>query len=104
MSNEVKPSWTKSNRRNQAHEANKRRRNTNFNIKEGRTELIEECALSLVRRLMQDRRQNQRELKILLQLAWKIGSDMRIVHVANDTYQFKFPSEYQMKWVETNGS
>ena len=55
------------------------------------------------RRLLSDREQNQRALKSTLRLAWKTRSDLRIVDVGNDTYQFKFSSEYQMRWVETNG-
>ncbi|XP_050248723.1 uncharacterized protein LOC126695976 [Quercus robur] len=70
---------------------------------EGRRELIEECKLSLVGRLLLDRKQNQRALKSMLRSAWKTRSDLRIVDVGNDTYQFKFSSEYQMRWVETNG-
>ena len=53
---------------------------------EGRTELIEECTLSLDGRLMSDRWKNQRALKNTLRSAWKTGSDLRIVDVGNDTY------------------
>ena len=70
---------------------------------EGRRELIQECKLSLVGRLLSDRKQNQRALKSTLRSAWKTGSDLRIVDVGNDTFQFKFSSEYQMRWVENNG-
>lgn len=39
----------------------------------------------------------------MMQAAWKAESDLRIVEVGSYIYQFKFLSEYQMKWVETNG-
>nr|POE52271.1 hypothetical protein CFP56_67209 [Quercus suber] len=36
-------------------------------------------------------------------MAWKMGSDLQIVDVGSGIMQFKFSSEYQMKWVEQNG-
>ena len=42
-------------------------------------------------------------LKSTLRLVWKMGSDLRIVEVGNNTLQFKFSSRYQMKWVEKSG-
>ena len=68
-----------------------------------KSELLEECALSLFGRLLLDRHQNQRSLKNTLRSAWKMGSDLQIVDVGNNLLQFKFSSEYQLKWVETNG-
>lgn len=65
--------------------------------------LLEECALSLFGRLLSDRHQNQRALKNTLRSAWKMGSDLQIVDVGNSILQFKFNSEYQLKWVEKNG-
>nr|POE70260.1 hypothetical protein CFP56_36524 [Quercus suber] len=65
--------------------------------------LLEECSLSLFGRLVSDRQQNQRALKNTPRLAWKMGSDMRIVEVGNNILQFKFSSKYQMKWVESLG-
>nr|POE78874.1 hypothetical protein CFP56_69281 [Quercus suber] len=47
--------------------------------REGRRELTEECELSLVGRLLSNRKQNQRALKSTLRSAWKTGSDLRIV-------------------------
>ena len=70
---------------------------------EGRSELFEECALSLMGCLLTDRKQNQRALKNTLRLVWKVGPDLRIVEVGNDIYQFKFSNEHQLKWVESNG-
>lgn len=32
-----------------------------------------------------------------------MGSDLQIVDVGSNILQFKFTSEYQMKWVEKNG-
>nr|POE91902.1 hypothetical protein CFP56_28015 [Quercus suber] len=44
-----------------------------------RTELLEECSLSLFGRLLLDKRQNQRALKSTLRATWKIGSELRII-------------------------
>ena len=68
-----------------------------------RLDLMEECALSLFGKLLLDRQQNQRALKSTLRAVWKIGSELRIVDVGKDIFQFKFTSEYQMEWVERNG-
>ena len=65
--------------------------------------LLDECSLSLFGRLLSDQQQNQRALKNTLRLAWKMGSDMRIVEVGNNILQFKFSSKYQMEWVERCG-
>ena len=62
-----------------------------------RTDLLEECALSLFRRLLTDRHQNLRTLKSTLKSAWKMGSDLQIVEVGNSVLQFKFNSEYQLQ-------
>ena len=68
-----------------------------------RTDLLEECALSLFGRLLTDRHQNLRALKNTLKSAWKMGLDLQIVEVGNSVLQFKFNSEYQLQWVERNG-
>ena len=68
-----------------------------------RSDLLEECNLSLFGRLLSDRHQNQRALKTILRSAWKMGSDLQIVDVGNNILQFKFSSEYQLQWVEKNG-
>nr|POF00590.1 hypothetical protein CFP56_27664 [Quercus suber] len=68
-----------------------------------RSDLMEECALSLFGKLLSDRQQNQKALKSTLRIAWKMGSELRIVDVGKDILQFKFNSEYQMEWVERNG-
>ena len=68
-----------------------------------KSDLLEECSLSLFGRLLADRNQNLRALKNTLRMAWKMGSDLQIVEVGNGIMQFKFSSEYQMKWVEQNG-
>uniref|UniRef100_A0A7N2LPC3 DUF4283 domain-containing protein n=1 Tax=Quercus lobata TaxID=97700 RepID=A0A7N2LPC3_QUELO len=68
-----------------------------------KSELLEECALSLFGRLLADRNQNLRALKSTLKSAWKLGSDLRIVDVGKNIFQFKFNSKYQMEWVERNG-
>ena len=68
-----------------------------------RSDLMEECALSLFGKLLTDRQQNQRALKNTLRAAWKMGSDLRIVDVGKNLYQFKFSSGFQLDWVERNG-
>ena len=68
-----------------------------------RTNLLEECLLSLFGRLLSDRHQNQRALKSTLRATWKMGSDLQIGDVGSNILQFKFTSEYQMKWIEKNG-
>ena len=49
-----------------------------------RSELIEECSLSLFGPLLTNRQQNQRAFKNTLKSAWKMGSDLRIVEVGNN--------------------
>ena len=68
-----------------------------------KSDLLEECSLSLFGRLLADRNQNLRVLKNTLRLAWKMGSNLQIVDVGKGILQFKFSSAYQMKWVEKNG-
>ena len=70
---------------------------------EDKAEMLEQCALSMVGRLLTNRKQNQRALKNTLRLAWKASPNLRIVEVGNDIFQFKFSNEYQLQWVETNG-
>nr|POE86154.1 uncharacterized protein CFP56_07261 [Quercus suber] len=68
-----------------------------------KSNLLEECSLSLFGQLLANRNQNLRALKNTLRMAWKMGSDLQIVDVGNSIMQFKFRSEYQLKWVEQNG-
>ena len=65
-----------------------------------RSDLMEECALSLFGKLLTDRQQNQRALKNTLRAAWKMGSDLRIVDMGKNLFQFKFNSGFQLEWVE----
>nr|POE58612.1 hypothetical protein CFP56_50201 [Quercus suber] len=48
---------------------------------EGKSELLEECSLSLMGRLLTNRKQNKRALKNTLCLVWKVDLDLRIVEV-----------------------
>ena len=68
-----------------------------------RAELLEECSLSLFRCLLTDCQQNQRAFKNTLKTAWKMGSDLRIMEVGNNVFQFKFGSVCQLEWVERSG-
>ena len=65
--------------------------------------IFEECSLSLFGRLLSDCHQNLRALKNSLKVAWKMGSDLRIVEVGNNILQFKFGSRCQLEWVEKSG-
>ena len=67
-----------------------------------RSELLEEWSLSFFGRLLSDRQQNMRALKSTLRLVWKMGSNLQIIEVGNNTFQFKFRSRFQMEWVENN--
>ena len=67
------------------------------------SELLEECTLSLFGRLLANQNQNLRALKSTLRFAWKLGSDLKIVDVGKNIFQFKFNSKYQIEWVKKNG-
>ena len=68
-----------------------------------RSNLIEECSLSLFGHLLMNQHQNQRAFKNTLRQAWKMGSNLRIVEVGKDILQFKFNSMYQLDQVEKVG-
>ena len=68
-----------------------------------RSELIEECSLSLFGCLLTNRQQNQRAFKSTLKSAWKMGLNLKIVEVGNNILQFKFGSLCQLEWVEKSG-
>nr|POE73998.1 uncharacterized protein CFP56_45342 [Quercus suber] len=68
-----------------------------------KSDLLEECSLSLFGRLLSNKQQNQRALKSTLRSAWKMGSELKIYDVGNNILQFKFSSRYQMEWVESSG-
>ena len=70
---------------------------------QNRDDLLEECSLSLFGRLLSDRQQNMKALKNTLRVAWKMGSELRIVDVGSNILQFKFGSSYQRDWVENSG-
>ena len=40
-----------------------------------------------------------RAFKSTLRIAWKMGSDLRIVDVGIKVFQFKFSSSFQMEWL-----
>ena len=68
-----------------------------------KSDLLEECSLSLFGHLLTDGNQNQRALKNTMRSTWKMGSDLQIMDMGNNVLRFKFGSEYQLKWVEQNG-
>ena len=68
-----------------------------------RERMLEECSLSLLGRFLTTRAFNQRAAKDLLRFVWRLGSDLRIVDVGDDLFQFKFRMESQLKWVLANG-
>ena len=49
-----------------------------------RSDLLEECSLSLFGKIFSNRQQNQRALKNTLRSAWKMGSDLQIVDVGHN--------------------
>nr|POE55704.1 hypothetical protein CFP56_27740 [Quercus suber] len=54
-----------------------------------KSNLLEECSLSLFGRLLADRNQNLRALKNTLRMAWKMGSDLQIVDVGSGIMQWR---------------
>ena len=68
-----------------------------------RDRILEECSLSLLGRFLTTRAFNQYAAKALLRFVWKMGSDLHIVDVGDDLFQFKFTMESQLKWVLANG-
>ena len=68
-----------------------------------RERMLEECSLSLIGRCLTTRAFNQHADKDLLRFVWRLGSDLRIVDVGDDLFQFKFTMESQLKWVLANG-
>ena len=65
--------------------------------------MLEECSLSLLGRFLTTRVFNQRAAKSMLRSVWRLGSDLRIVDVGDDLFQFKFTMESQLKWELANG-
>nr|POF08450.1 hypothetical protein CFP56_40514 [Quercus suber] len=54
-----------------------------------KSDLLEECSLSLFGHLLADRNQNSRALKNTLRMAWKMGSDLQIVDVGSGIMQWQ---------------
>ena len=65
--------------------------------------MLAECSLSLLGRFLTTRAFNLRAAKSMLQSVWRMGSDLRIVDIGDDLFQFKFTMEIQLKWVLANG-
>ena len=65
--------------------------------------MLAECSLSLLGRFLTTRAFNLRAAKSMLRSVWRMGSDLRIVDVGDDLFQFKFTMESQLKWVLANG-
>ena len=68
-----------------------------------RERMLAECSLSLLGRFLTTRAFNLRAAKSMLRSVWRMGSDLRIVDVGDDLFQFKFTMESQLKWVLANG-
>ena len=68
-----------------------------------RESAAEDCALSLFGRFLTMRSFNQQAVREVLQRAWRMGSDLRIVEVGFEIYQFKFLTAGQRDWVYDNG-
>ena len=69
-----------------------------------RERMLEECSLNLLGRFLTTWAFNQRAAKALLRSVWRMGSDLWIVDVGDDLFQFKFTMESQLKWVLANGT
>ena len=70
---------------------------------QSRDDLLEECSLSLFGRLLSDRQQNMRALKNTLRATWKMGSELRIVDVGNNTLQFNLAPVISVIGLKTVG-
>ena len=68
-----------------------------------RERMLEEYSLSLLGRFLTTQAFNQRATKSILQSVWRMGSDLHIVDVGVDLFQFKFTMESQLKWVLASG-
>lgn len=70
---------------------------------ERRGNSLEECSLSLFGRLLTGKPFNRRAARDTLKTVWRMGPDFSIQEVGEDILQFKFPNEFQLKWVLDNG-
>ncbi|GMY29523.1 hypothetical protein FCV25MIE_24765 [Fagus crenata] len=70
---------------------------------EKRGNILQECSLSLFGKFLTIKSVNRRAAKDTMRLAWRLGPELRILEVGNDTFQFIFPSKGQMEWVLDNG-
>ncbi|KAK9996497.1 hypothetical protein SO802_021183 [Lithocarpus litseifolius] len=64
-----------------------------------REKILEKCSLTLLGCFLTTRPYNLRAAKAMLQTAWKLGSDVRIIDVEGGLLQFKFTLESQLQWV-----
>jgi hypothetical protein len=62
-----------------------------------------ECTLSLFGRFLSTKSFNCQAAKDTLRSIWRMGPDFRIVEVGNEILQFKFPTDFQRRWVLENG-
>ena len=67
-----------------------------------RNKSLEECSLSLFRKLLAPRPLNLRFAKNLLRSVWKMGLNLKIIEVGDGLLQFKFALESQVSWVMNN--
>ncbi|KAF8396825.1 hypothetical protein HHK36_018458 [Tetracentron sinense] len=68
-----------------------------------RKETIEACSLSLLGRFLTKKMINMRAANNTLRMAWRMGEDLLISEVGYGVLQFKFSTEFQLKWVEDHG-
>jgi hypothetical protein len=63
----------------------------------------EECVLSLFGRFLSSNSYNRQAIREVMQRAWRMGTNLRIVDVGNNIFQFQFPTASQWDWVFDNG-
>jgi hypothetical protein len=71
-------------------------------VRTGRERILEECSLSLFGKFLTTIPFNRRAARDTMRMAWRMGSDLKILEVGDDILQFIFPIEFQMQWVLNN--
>ena len=70
---------------------------------ERRISEIESCVLSLVGKFLTCKRYNKRAALSTLRKVWGFGSELQIVEVGANLFQFKFKTEFQMVRILKDG-
>nr|POE68339.1 hypothetical protein CFP56_12512 [Quercus suber] len=70
---------------------------------EGRMDEIDSCALSLIGKFLTCKPFNRKAVKNMLRQAWGLDKELQISEVGINLFQFKFQSEYELKWLLQGG-